>query len=233
MKPFLHLDHLRYEVRILGPVLFLIPLAEASGFAGLTIMLIVGNVVRSGIAALLIAVLEACLPLTAGIVLSTIAVQDASLELLLTMRTSYRWIVFLRFALILGWTLLVELLATLALYAELPWVPVKPLVTFQLTWLAPSLWLAGAGILLALVLRSRTSSGAILGCVWLFQLLFHGSFALYGWMQPWFLFATLYTPDASFWLANRLELIATALVLLAAAWWFLRNPERRFFGEDA
>jgi len=233
MKPFLRLDRLRHEVRILGPVLFLVPLALAAVFAGLTVMLFVGNVVHIFIAAMLIAALEACLPLTAGILLSTVAVQDASLELLLTMPAAYRRIVFLRFALILSWTLLVELLATLALYAFLPWVPVKPLAAGQLTWLAPSLWLAGAGILLALLLRSQASSGAILGCVWIFQLVFHGYFAQNGWTRPWFLFATLYTPGASFWLANRLELIATALVLLAAAWCFLRDPERRFFGEDA
>jgi hypothetical protein len=233
LKPFLILDRLRYEVRILGPTLFLIPLAEAAGFAGLTVLLFIGHVMRVGIAAMLIAALEACLPLTAGIVLATVAVQDTSLELLLTMKTSYRWTVFLRFALLLGWTLLLEFLATLALSVALPWVPVKPLAPFQLTWLAPSLWLAGAGILLALVLRSRTSSGALLGCLWLLQLLFHDYFTLHGWTQLWFLFATLYTPNASFWLANRLELIATAFVLFAVAWWFLRNPERRFFGEDA
>lgn len=233
MNTVLHLDHLRHEVRILGPVLFLAPLALAVVFVGLTVMLFVGNVVHSFIASLLIAALEACLPLSVGIMLSTVAVQDSSLELLLTTPTAYRWIAFLRFALILGWTLLVELLATLALFVFLPWVPVKPLEAFQLTWLAPSFWLASAGILLALVLRSRASSGAILGCIWIFQLTFHSYFAQNGWTRPWFLFVTLYTPGAQFWLANRLELIVTALVLLAAAWWFLRNPERRFFGEDA
>jgi hypothetical protein len=233
MKTVLRLDHLRHEVRILGPVLFLVPPALAVTFAGLAAMLFVGNVVHSFIASLLVAGFEACLPLAAGIVLSTVAVQDASLELLLTMPVVYRRIAFLRFSLILCWTLFMELLATLALFAFLPWVPVKPLEAFQLTWLAPSLWLAGAGILLALVLRSRASSGAILGCIWIFQLTFHSYFAQSGWTQPWFLFATLYTPNAQFWLTNRLELIATALVLLCAAWWFLHDPERRFFGEDA
>lgn len=233
MNTVWRLDRLRYEVRILGPVLFLVPLALAVLFAGLTVMLFIGSVVHSFIASLLIAGLEACLPLTAALLLSTVAVQDSSLELLLTMPTTYRRIAFLRFALLLGWTLLVELLATLALYAFLPWVPVKPWLVGQLTWLAPSLWLAGAGILLSLLLRSRASSGAILGCLWIFQLTFHGYFAQNGWTRPWFLFATLYTPGAPFWLTNRLELTITALVLLAAAWWFLRSPERRFFGEDA
>ncbi len=232
MAQFLHLDHLRYEVRALGPMLFSIPLALAAFFVGLTGMFLLGHVVHMLIASLLIAALEGCLPLAAGIILSTIAVQDASLELLLTLPVAYRRIVFLRFALILGWMLLVELLATLALSAFLPWVPVKSLAAFQLTWLAPLLWLSGAGILLALLLRNQANSGAILGCIWILQLLFHGFFAQNGWTQLWFLFATLYTPGASFWLTNRLELIATALVLFIAVWWFLRDPERRFFGED-
>ena len=136
MKNVLSLDHLLYEIRILGPVLFLIPLALALAFVGMTVLLFIGNVVHSFVASLLIAALEACLPLTAGIILSTVAVQDASLELLLTMPAADSWIVFLRFALILGWTLLVELLAALTLYAILPWVPIKPLAAGQLTWLA-------------------------------------------------------------------------------------------------
>lgn len=233
MKKGLFLDHARYEARILGPVLFLVPLALGVFFAGMAGILLVGNVVHSFIAPVLIAALEACLPLAAAIVLSTVAVQDASLELLLTMSAAYRWIVFLRFGLILGWTLLVELLATLALYAFLPWVPAESLAAGQLTWLAPLLWLASAAILLALVLRSRASSGAILGCIWILQLTFHGYFAQQSWTRPWFLFATLFTPGDPFWLTNRLELMAFALLLLAAAWWFLRSPERRFFGEDA
>lgn len=233
MKTFLRLDIWRHELRILGPVLFIIPIGLALFFAALTVMMFVGNVPHSFIASLLIAAIEACLPLTAGILLATVAVQDTALELLLTMPIAYRVIAFARFLLILGWTLLVELLATLVLYAFLPWVSPKPLAAGQLAWLAPSLWLAGAGILLALLLRSRANSGAILGCLWIIQLTFHGYFAQNAWTQPWFLFATLYTPGAPFWLTNRLELIAIALVLLAAAWWFLRNPERRFFGEDA
>lgn len=88
-------------------------------------MLFVGNVVHSFIASFIIAALEACLPLAVGIILSTVAVQDSSLELVLTMPTAYRWIASLRFALILSWTLLVELLATLALFVFLPWIPVN------------------------------------------------------------------------------------------------------------
>ena len=233
MERMITFEHLRYEMRILGSVLFLIPLALALAFAGMTMLLFIGNVEHGFIASILIASIEACLPLALGIILATVAVQDSALELLLTMPAAYGKILFLRFALLALWTLLIELLATLALYTALPWIPTKPWLVGQLTWLAPSLWLAGASTLLALLLRSRTSSGAILGCLWIVQLTFHGYFAQNSWTQPWFLFATLFTPSAPFWLVNRLELLATALGLFIAAWWFLRNPERRFFGEDA
>lgn len=233
MTNSLRLDYLKYEIRVLGPLLFLIPLVIALAFAGMTALLFVGSVVHSFIASLLIAGLEACLPLASSLVLATVAVQDSSLELLLTMPTSYRQIVSVRVALLLGWTLLVEAAATAALYAFLPWVPTHPWLAGQLAWLAPLLWLTGVSILLALLLRSRTSSGALLGCIWLIQLLFHSYFAQNGWTQPWFLFATLYTSGASFWLSNRLELIVTACVALAVTWWFLGSAERRFFGEDA
>ncbi|MEO6892278.1 MAG: hypothetical protein ABI324_25115, partial [Ktedonobacteraceae bacterium] len=74
MNTLLRLDRLRHEVRILGPLLFLVPLALAVAFAALTVMLFAGNVVHSFIALLLVAALEACLPLSAGIILSTVAV---------------------------------------------------------------------------------------------------------------------------------------------------------------
>jgi signal transduction histidine kinase len=63
VKHGVSLETMRYEVRILGPVLFLIPLALTLVFAGMTAMLFVGSVVHGFISAFLIAALEACLPL--------------------------------------------------------------------------------------------------------------------------------------------------------------------------
>ena len=233
MTVFLLRDIWRYELRIIGPLLFVIPVGVVLFFTVLTIMMFVGNVPHSFITSLLIAGVEACLPLVSGIVLTTVVMQDAALELLLTFPVAYRAVMFARLLLVMGWMLLVDIIAVVMMYVFLPWVSPRPLLVGQLIWLGPSFWLAGVGILLALLLHSRTSSGAIQGCIWIMQLTFHGYFAQYVWLRPWFLFATLYTPDASFWLTNRLELIATGLVFLLAIWWFLRNPERRFFGEDA
>jgi len=223
---------LRYEFRILGPLAFALPLLIAMSFAALGLWLNARNVAHSFIGSLLTASLEACIPLLAGALTATIAVHDSAIELQLTVLMPYRFTVFRRFILLLAWTALVEIVAMLILHAILPWALSAPILEGQLTWLSPLLWLAAVGTLLALLMHSRSSSGAVLGCIWVSQLAFHSYFAAYNWTQPWFLFATLYTPGASFWLTNRLELLLTALVLFTAAWWYLRNTEWRFRAED-
>lgn len=226
------LDHLRGELRIVGWLVFAIPIALLLSFALLAALMSLGHVNTSFTASLFLAGLEACAPLTLGLLTATIAVQDTALELQLTLPIRYRLTLFLRFALILLWTMLIECVATGILQPILPSVLPKTLLEIQLTWLAPSLWFSAMGMLLALVLRSRATCGAVLGFLWLFELAFHGYFSAQNWTRPMFLFATLYTPHASFWLTNRLELICTAFTLFAMAWWFLGHDEWRFYGED-
>ncbi|MGZ3667861.1 MAG: hypothetical protein ACXVDA_25630 [Ktedonobacterales bacterium] len=223
---------LRYEIRIIGPLLFAVLLLVAVGLTGFAILLDIRHVSRDFIAQLVTATLEACLPLTAGILLATAAPHDDAIEVQVTLARPYRITALSRFTLLLGWTVLVEALALIALHSALPWVFAGPRMAQPLTWLAPTLWLATSGVLLALLMRNRSSSIAVLGCIWVCQLIFHGYFASYGWAQPWFLFATLFTPSASFWLANRVELIATAAGLAVLAWAYLHNTEWRFLGEE-
>ncbi len=223
---------LRYEFRILSPLLFAFPLLIAMSFAGLGLWLNVRNVDHSFISSLLTASLEACIPLMVGVIIATIAAHDSAIELQLTVLMPYRFTVFRRFILLLAWTALVEIVAMLVLHTILPWASSSPIVEGQLTWLSPLLWLTAVGALLALLMHSRSASGAVLGCMWVSQLAFHSYFVAYGWTQPWFLFATLYTPGTSFWLINRIELLLTALVLFIAIWCYLRNIEWRFHAED-
>ncbi len=96
-----HIDVLRQELRILGLVLFATPAVVVVTVAQCTAMLFVGHVPYGFIANLLIGSLEALLPLVVGILLAGAAVQDPSLELLLTLNIPYRFIAFRRFALIL------------------------------------------------------------------------------------------------------------------------------------
>jgi hypothetical protein len=232
MNPIPRLAALRHELRVLGPLLFAVPLLAALGFGGLVGALDARNTSHDFLAQLLTAILEACLPLTAGILIATVAARDPALEVQLSLPTPYRRTALRRFALLLGWTILVEAATALALQLTLPWAQPKLGVWYVLLWLAPTLWFAAAGGLLALLMRSRATAGALLGSIWVAQLVFHGYFALNSWTRPWFLFVTLFAPGASYWLANRVELIVTAAVVSLGVWGFLFNTEWRFRGEE-
>lgn len=226
-------EALRNELRVLSPYPFVAPLIVAAGLIAFAELQRIRHIQHAFTATMLVVMLEACLPLTAGIALASVAVRDNALEVLLTVQTAYRLTTARRAALVLAWVLLLEVAATWVVRALFPGAIPKPGVLGLLAWVAPTLWLAGAAVLLAYLLRSRATSAAVLGCLWVAQLVFHDYFATYGWTQPWFLFATVFVPAAPFWLANRFELVATALVCFLAAWLFLRNAEWRLRAEDA
>ncbi len=232
MKILWQLDAVRYEIRVLGILLFAIPLLFALAMAAIAELLQMGRVEQTFINDVLIAGLEACLPLTTGIIAATVATQDPAIEIQLALPLPYRVIAFTRLALILIWTALIALLSTLAIHIALPSVLPMPLAQGQLIWIAPMLWFTAVGAMLALLMRNRSTSSAILGCLWVMQLVFHGYFLATPWMRPWFLFATLYAPDGSLWLSNRIELIITAVVVFIVIWVYLHNSEWRFFGEE-
>jgi len=234
MKLAARLAALRAELRVLGLWLFVIPLAVMGGLVAFGEWLDLRGTVDQGfIADLLIATLEACVPLAAGVLVATIAARDDALELQLTVATPYRRTAWRRIGLLLAWTALIEAATMLAIQTFLPWAAPKQGIEYIVTWAAPLLWLTAAGALLALLLRSRAIAGAVLGVVWIAQLALHGYFATNDWLRPWFLFATLYAPDDPFWWANRIELLLAAAVFFAAASYYLRNAEWRFRAEEA
>jgi hypothetical protein len=230
--PLFHLASWRGEVRILGMTAFALPTLSAIGMIGFAAILRTRGVNPDFVNALLGATLEAFLPLAAGIILTTVAAKDDALEVQLSLATPYRVTVARRVTLLLGWIIATECIASGVIAVVFPAALPKSGVDLVLLWLAPTLWLSAVGLLLALLLRSRATATALLGVVWVIQLAFHGYFASYDWTRPWFLFATLYTPAATYWRLNRLELIATAIVGLDVCWMYLRNSEWRLRGED-
>jgi hypothetical protein len=233
MKKLLNLDVLSHELRAIGPIALLTPLFVIALYDGLGALMSVGKAEQSVIGVLLSASFETGLSLAAGVVIAWLTAHDAAIELQLTMPTPYRVTALRRYLVIGGWTALVAIATLLLLHLLTPWALSKPLGSDQLLWLAPTLWFAGVGALLALLFRSYAATGVVLGGFWIGELLLHGYFLTTGWMQPWFLFATLYASDASYWLINRLTLIASALVCFVAVWFFLRNSEWRLQAEDA
>jgi hypothetical protein len=183
------------------------------------------------------ACLEMFLPLVAGVFVSAVCGHDPAIELQLTLPTLYRRTIMYRLGIIAGWTLCVALIANLllrwvGLEKVLPIATSWPLLlqwaTIQLTWLAPLLWFVAIGLFLALLLRSRAASSALLGGIWVAENLMYGLLISTTWLHPVFLFATTLTPLpvlSTFWLANRFELVGTALVFLLIGWFQLHHIE--------
>lgn len=224
-------DRLRYELRLLGKPVFLTPILVVIGFA---LLLAIANRNSTLVARSIGASLEALLPMAAGVVVATVATHDRALELQLTMPSKYHHTAYRRFLFILLWSAVVSLLTSYLLYAFNYWrLPVQiaswgqpwQFLTWQLTWLSSMLWLVALGLVLSLLLRSRAASGALICALSLAELFFHDYFMETVVLHPIFLFPLTYAPDANYWLANRLELLGTALALLILAWWLLRLPE--------
>ena len=233
------LDRFRYEIQLLGKRVILTPMLIMVGFAFLAFLL---HNLHTNPARTLSASLEIILPLAAGFVVATITSQDPAIELQLSMPRSYDRTALGRLTIIASWTIVIALLSSITSFAlKLAFVPQPsqswpaPLqfLTGQLTWLAPLLWLVAVGLCLALLLRSRAASGALLGGIWIAEIIFKDYIAATTWLHPVFLFPTTLLPLVgtvpadifNLWLSNRFELIGTALVLLLVGWLLLRNPE--------
>jgi hypothetical protein len=226
-------DRLRYELRLLGRPVFLTPVLVV---AGLALLLAIANrgITPVTMARAMGGSLEILLPMAAGIVVATIATHDRAMELQLTMPRKYHRTASGRFLFILGWSALVSVLTSAFLLMlhqwRLPeqiagWSQPWQFLAWQLTWLSSTFWLVAAGLLLSLLIRSRSASGALLGVFGFAQIVFHGAFDEAAYLHPIYLFPLTFTPGADYWLANRLELLGTAVVLLILAWLLLRQPE--------
>lgn len=227
------LDRLRYELRLLGKSVFLTPVLVTAGFA-LLLVLVNRSVTATTMARAMGGSLEVLLPMAAGVVVATVATYDRSIELQLTMPRRYHRTANARFLFILLWTAVVSLLTSFLLVSfnhwRLPaqiahWSQPWQFLAWQLTWLSSTLLLVALGLVLSLLIRSRAASGALISVVSVLQLMFHGAFDSTSYLHPIYLFPLTFSPGADYWLANRIELLGMAVVLLIVAWFLLRRPE--------
>lgn len=227
-------DRLRYEIGLLGRSVLLTPCFIMVVGASLAIVL---HLSHSRTVSLFTACLEMFLPLAAGIFVATVCGHDPAMELQLTLPARYRRTVVYRLTIIAVWTACTAIIATTILeWAGLAktqqFTATFPLVlqwgSAQLTWLAPLFWFVAIGLFLALLLRGRAASIALLGGVWVAENLMYGLLISTSWLHTVFLFATTLTPSSLlpiFWLTNRIELIGTALLFLLIDWFQLHQSE--------
>jgi hypothetical protein len=232
-------DRFWYELRIMGKWVILIPPLIILTFAFLGEILTIMQVGHLRISQVLTASLEMVLPLAAGLLTTTIISYDAAIELQMTMPKTYRMTAFVRLSLIIAWTGCLALFSSVFVYHlrfwRVPsqvetWKILPQLLIGQLTWIAPLFWFVGVGFSLALLIRSRSASSALIGGIWMLEAIFYGYFAIVDWLKPLFLFPTTLSPGISFWLSNRIELLITALILLLLDWFMLQNTEKLLQG---
>ncbi len=229
------LSRFRHECVLLGRWTFLTPILVMLGFAFFISLLL--SIHRGDVVRVLTSSLEMFLPLSVGMVISTIATQDVALELQLTLPKPYSFTVFYRIAIVVLWTALVACISTLVIMTLHLWPEITQLKAYsllayllatQLVWIAPTLWFSALSLFLSLSLRSSIVSGTLVGTIWLIEVLAHDLFASTSWLRPVFFMATTYAPTAAFWMSNRFDLITTAVVLLLLSWQLLHYTEARF-----
>jgi hypothetical protein len=239
----------RYETQLMGKKVILTPILVMVGFALFSLLL---SYLKVSPGRFLLAGIEMILPIAVGVVVGNVALQDPALELQLTMPRQYDRTAIQRLLLILGWTTCIALLSSLVLsllnLAYMPailktWVPLAAFLTMQLAWLAPLFWCAGIGLCIALLTGSWTGSSAMLGGIWLVEIIFKDYIVLTPWLRPLLLFPTTLLlfpiPGISqadfdrYWLNTRFEVLATGLVLLLIGWLLLRNTEGLLKGASA
>lgn len=224
-------NRLRYEILVMGRRVILTPVLLMGCFGLFAGLLAYLNTYSNRF---LLGVLEMFLPLAAGIIVASITTQDPAIELQLTVPQTYRRTTLRRLALIVCWSSCTALVTNIVLLLINGWYVPQQIQTWslapqflvgQLAWFAPLLWFAAFGLCLAALTHNSIATGVLLGGVWLIENIFSHFIASTVWLRPVFLFPTTLTPGADFWLANRVELLVTALVLLPIGYLLLRNTE--------
>jgi len=239
-------DRFWYELKLMGKRVTLTPILVMVGFAAIAALL---HYLKVDPSRTLSAALEMILPLMTGVVISAVTSQDQAIELQLTVPRKYHLTVMRRLAIILGWTAIVTLLSSVIIAIlnlgfiprDTPaWTNPLPFLVGQLTWIATLLWYVAAGLVLGLLTRSRAASAALLCGIWIVEIVFKDLFGISAWLKPIFLFPTtlfalggpLSQTLFNYWLDNRLEVLATGLLLLPIGWLLLRSPERLLKGSS-
>lgn len=220
----------RHEARRAGLGALLAPLVAAVGLAAVAIDGAVRLDQASKSTALVLqSLLELALPLAAGMGAANLVGRDPAIELQLTLPTAYRATVLRRLVVTAGWVAVIALTTAAYMVASgwwHRWPEAQPALVGQLTWLAPTLCMAGFGLLAGAVSGSPAVASAVVASLWLFEYAAADLLQEHRWSRLLYLFATTRGTVDQDWSANRLTLIAAGVAMTAAGWLLLRRPSR-------
>jgi len=245
------LDRIFYEYRLHWKSLLLTPLVISvltMLYTGVQLLL------HASPARTFLMDIEACLPLAASIIISSLIAREPVLELHMTLPAAYRNTGLLRLGLLL---LTFGLCACLSLGVVrmldfwflprfiLSWSPAAQWGINQLIWLAPLLWFSAAGLCLTMITKNSAVSSGILAGIWLSELVLWGPFLNTPWLRALYPFPTtmwiyqgpgISLPEWFFdpvWLYSRLEMLALASGLFFMGWLLLHHLEGLLKGTTA
>src|SRR5215469_11763814 len=190
------LDRLRYELQLMGKRAILPPIVTIIGYILFAFLLFY---IKTPPARFLESGPEMILPMIVGMFSGTLVSYDPALELQLTMPSKYHLTGLLRVLLILLWAACIALLfinLTAALNLEYmfrpphPQSPILQFLTRQLVWLSPLLWCVGISTCFGLLMKSRAAGAALLGGIWIAEIIFKDLIAITVWLRPVLLFPT-------------------------------------------
>src|SRR5262249_31476768 len=114
----------------------------------------------------LLLLLEFGIPPVAGLVAANLVGGHPAIELPLLLPRTYAALSYLRLLLLTLYCTAVAGITAAAIHAAGYWIAPQGAERQPLIWAAPMLWFIGCGAMLALLLRSRVASSAILGMIW-------------------------------------------------------------------
>jgi hypothetical protein len=162
--------------------------------------------------------LRQVLPLAFGLSIAGLPGAERCLELQLSLPTPITRTLARRAGLCGLLSALWVLCLTVVAGAAGVWQPSHGLLAGQLTWLSPTVALAGVCAAVFVSSGSTTGAAAAVAGLWLFEDLTIQWFTNRTWLRPWYLFVDD-APGAlrGWWWADRLALLAVGALLLALA----------------
>ncbi len=174
-----------------------------------------------------VAYLGVALPLVGGILSAYAVLDDPALELqFATPRPVWQML-----AERIGMILVITTLCAFTYQAMLVLIQVDlaPLGGFwarQLAWLAPTLATVSLGSAVAFANRHGTGGAAIIGLIWIMQVILRDWFLMSPWARYTLLLMGSNYPENPALRANQATLISLSILLLLASWALLRRQER-------
>lgn len=221
----------RYYLKMIRYEQFFVP-AAMMGICLLLIILLKANTGRDASTSVVLAFIEAALPLATAIIANSLFLDDPALELQYTVpRPLWRTLLEKGVLLIGIMTMFYGLFAVIIYLLGVPLVGWGVLPTGALVWVVPAVAWLGIAFTIGAFLGNGVAGNALAALLWMICFLVRDFFLTSPNWRAIYPFMTIFEPSSPDWLLNRAGLMVVGLVGIGAALILLRKGERYFRNE--